>query len=422
MRALDRRLVIGLVVLGAVRVAIPLAALAASGTKLPGLPRYDYAPTTGDGSGFYAAAREFMGTWSRLPAATLACVALFVVAATGAILWARRTRGIGRAWTIVAAAAVFALAITPAVAAMHPPGAGVVGWPIVWSLPMLPYRVLGLPLDRDIAFAFGLTISLVANLVTLTATAFAGIYATGRRSVALLAASLFAIWPLLTGLVAGARGWENGAWTVDAGLVMYDEPVSTALAAVALALLLSPSLAPERVALAGVALGLATTVKLTNGIAAALALVLLLWRLGPRRTLPYTVALLAFVPVVVAYWPKGYAAGDLVPPRAFSLRYVVRSWSDSVLFGPRMLLVLVPLALVGAVALRAWWPRLVLAAFVLGNVVVYSVYVVTPQHPRFFFASLPAVFVLWSLGVVTLVGRVGLTQRRESQVDAEYAV
>ena len=422
MSGFDRRIVAVLAGLGAVRVAIPLAALAASGRKLPGLPRYDYAPTTGDGSGFYAAAREFMGTWKRLAPATLGATAGFAVAATAVIVWACRTRRIGRAWTLVAAACVAGLAITPAVAAMHPPGAGVVGWPIVWSLPMLPYRALGLPLDRDVAFAFGLALSLFANLVTLTAIAFAGLYATGRRSVALLAAALFAFWPLLTGVVAGGRGWENGAWTVDAGLVMYDEPLSTALVAVALALLLSPALAPERVALAGIALSLATAVKLTNGIAGLVALVLLGWRLGPRRTLPYAVGLVSFVPVLVAYWPKGYAAGELLPEHAFSASYVVRSWSESVLFGPRMLLVLVPIAVVGVVALRGAWPRLVLAAFVLGNVFLYSVYVVTPQHPRFVFASLPAVFVLWSLGAVTLAGRAGLDRRRESEVDPEYAV
>ncbi|MDQ3821879.1 MAG: hypothetical protein M3321_01395, partial [Actinomycetota bacterium] len=48
--------------LAAVRVAIPLAALAASGRALPGLPRYEYDGLTGDATGFYAATREFIAS------------------------------------------------------------------------------------------------------------------------------------------------------------------------------------------------------------------------------------------------------------------------------------------------------------------------------------------------------------------------
>jgi hypothetical protein len=403
---LERRALVVLCSLAAFRVAVPLVVLAASGSKLPGVPRYDYVPTAGDGSGYYAATREFLASWGRLPLPALLALVLATVVGACALVWAWRSRSLAREWLIVLAAAGFALVVTAAVTQMVPPGAPVFGWPLVWSLPMLPYRALGFPLDPDIAFGFGLTLSLLANVVTVFATAAVGLYATGRRSLGLLAAGLFAFWPLLAGLVGGSRGWENGTWNVDAGLAMYTEPLSTALVTVALALLLAPRPAPTTLALAGVTLSLATTVKLTNAIAAALALALVAAHLGRGRALPYFAGLLSFVPVVVAYWPKSYYPGLFDDPgsrQLFSLDYMLRNWSESLLFGPRTLLVLVPLAVVGVVVLRRWWPRSLLAAWVLSNAVFYSFYSFTPQHPRFLFASLPAAFVLGSLGAATLV-------------------
>jgi hypothetical protein len=396
-----------LAVLAVVRVTLPLAALAASGNKLPGLPRYDYVPTTGDGSGFYAATREFLASWGRLPLPLLIALVIATLAGTGILVRSWRRGKPAREWLIVLAAAGFALVVAAAVTQMNPPGAAVFGWPLVWSLPMLPYRALGFPLDPDIAFGFGLTLSLVANVVTVVATAFAGLYATGRRSLGLAAAALFAFWPLLVGLVGGTRAWGNGTWAVDAGLAMYTEPLSTALVTVALALLLSPRLTPMRIGLAGVALSLATTVKLTNALVGIAALALLAIRLDRTRVLPYLAGLLTFVPILVAYWPKGYAAlfddPNSWPRDPFSADYVIRNWSDSLLFGPRTLLVLVPLAVVGTLALRGRWPRLLLVAWVLGNAAFYSFYRVTPEHPRFLFASLAALFVLWIVGAATVI-------------------
>jgi hypothetical protein len=394
-------------VLALVRIAVPLAVLAASGRKLPGVPRYAYVPTTGDGSGFYAATREFLASWGRIPTVALVGLAVTAVTAAGALGWAWRRQRAPRAWLIVLAAAGFALVVTPAIGEMHPPGAAVFGWPLLWSLPMLPYRALGFPLDPDIAFGFGLVLSLLANVVTVVATAVCGLYATARRSLALLAAALFAFWPLIVGVVGGARSWENGTWTVDAGLAMYTEPVSTALVTVALALLLSPRLTSTRLALAGVALSLATAVKLTNVLAAAAALVLVAARVERRRALAYVAGAVSFVSVVATYWPKGYSAQfdnpNSWPRHPFSAGYVVHSWSDSLLFRPPTLLVLAPLAVIGFLAVRNVWRRLLLAAWIVGNAVFYSFYRVTPQHPRFLFASLPAVFVLWSAGAGTVL-------------------
>ena len=57
--------------LAAIRVAIPLAAYADAGSGLPGLPAFARSPLdgglTGDATGFYAATREFMAAWGRMP-------------------------------------------------------------------------------------------------------------------------------------------------------------------------------------------------------------------------------------------------------------------------------------------------------------------------------------------------------------------
>jgi hypothetical protein len=63
-------------VLVAVRVAIPLAAHADSGSKLPGLPRWTYDGFTGDATSFYAGAREFIAAWGRMPRPLLAVVGI----------------------------------------------------------------------------------------------------------------------------------------------------------------------------------------------------------------------------------------------------------------------------------------------------------------------------------------------------------
>ena len=380
--------------LAAIRVAIPVAALAASGDALPGLPRYEYAGLTGDATGFYAATREFIASPARLGAVLLGLLVLATLLAAVALVVAWRRRFVERAWLVVAAAAGFALVVAAVVTQMEAPGAAVFGWPLVWSLPMLPYRTFGGPLDREIAFGFGLVLSLAANAVTVVATAYAGLYATGRRTLGLAAAAAFALWPLLMGVVGGERAWGNGTWTVDAGLALYTEPLSTALVTTALALLLSPRLDELRVAVAGVALSLATAVKLSNGLlAAAGALVLLAFR--RPVVLPYVAGALTFAPVVAVYWPKGYDAQRREP---FSLEYAGRSWSDSLLFSPRTLVVLVPLALVGAIALRSWRSRLLLAAWIVPTAALYTFYRVTWEHPRFLFAALPAAFVLWVTG------------------------
>jgi hypothetical protein len=402
--------------LAAIRVVLPLLVLA--GVAVPSTPAFEYDGLTGDATGFYAAAREFMASFGRVPNAVAAATVLAAVA--GSVMLVRLRRR-ARGWAIVGACAVVAIVSSVAITEMHAPGAAVVGWPIVWSVPLFPYRALGL--DQDGAYAVAVALSLAANAVTVVATAYAGLYATGRRAVALGAASLFAFWPLLTGLVGGERAWENGTWAVDAGLAAYTEPLSTALVTVALALLLSPRLTDVRLALAGGLLGLAATVKLTNGLLAAGALALLVARVGPRASLPFAAAGAAFLPVVAAYWPKGYPAildedPDAWPSDPFDLGHAVEAWSDSLLFTPVLLLLLVPLAILGALALRPAWPLRLVVLWSLLNPLVYSFYFVTALHPRFLFASLPAVFVLWALGAATVAAT--LSRRLRPRGDVDY--
>lgn len=395
-----------LAVLAAIRVAIPLAALAAEGSQLPGLPRYSFVALSGDATGFYAAAREFMASWGRLPPAVVVTLALAVLAGAAAFVAGWRGYRDRRAWLLAGAALAAALVVTAGVSQMNPPGAAVFGWPLVWSLPMLPYRALGGPLDPEIAFGFGLTLSLAANAVTIIATAYAGLYATGRRTVGLVAAALYAFWPFLTGLVGGSRAWENGSWQIDAGLHLYTEPLSTALVTTAAALLLHPRRTPLRLAGAGAVLSLATTVKLSNGFAAVLGLAILVVAIGARRSLPFLAGGLSFAPVVAAYWPLGYVQVFDNPvsfPRVpFALDYAARSWSESLLFTPRTVLLLAPLAVAGAFLVRRGAALALLLAWTLVNPAFYSFYANTPLHPRFLYASLPTFFVLWAAGAAAI--------------------
>jgi hypothetical protein len=395
-----------LLALAALRAVPPLVVLAASGRDLPGAPPYTYTPLNGDSYGYYATAREFMATLGRIDPVVAAALALaaLLVGWIGVRLWLA-----GRRWQgVVVVAAVLALALTYVVDRMTPSGAVVFGWPLLWSLPMLPYRTAGLPLDPDVAFGFGLALALAANAAAVVATAFVGLYTTGRRAVGLVAAALFAIWPLLTRPLAGPSAWENGQWQADVGLHLYTEPLSTALVAAAFALVLSPRLDDLRLALAGLALGYATLTKLSNGsLAFGTAVLVLLW-LGPRRALPLAAAGLVAVPLVAVYWPQGYPALEHVP--AWSPDYLAQSWTDSLIFRPGVLVVLLVPALLGALLVRRAEALALLAGAIVVTAVLYSFYEATWVHPRFLYVALPSLFVLQAAAVVALADRLRLQQ------------
>ena len=305
-------------------------------------------------------------------------------------------------------AVAYGLGLVGAVLAgrMRAVGAPTIGWPLVWSVPLLPYRALGLPLGPNLAFAVGLTLSLAANAVTLVATAVLGRRVTGRPLVGLGAAAIYALWPFISGLIGGHRAWENGTWLVDAGLHLYSEPLSTALVVTALVLVLDRRPTDTALAVAGVLLSLASVVRLSNAVIAAVVLVVTAARLGPRRAIVLVMGLGAFLPVALAYWSKGYtslpAAHGGLPPKPFALHYVRIAWTDSLLWRPPVLLLLLPLAAIGTLGVSGVWRRWLLWLVVACTAAFYSVYSVTDIHPRFLYVVFPLVLVLWCTGIAVV--------------------
>lgn len=381
-----RAWIVALVALAALRVAIPLVALAAEGRDLRVFPRYEYEPLIGDATGFHALARELISAGAG-PAGAAA------VAFLAAGLWA--VTRLRRSWhRLVSGSTAISLAATTVVLASEPAGSAVVGWSLLWAVLLLPFRLAGV-LSHDVAFAVALPVMLAANAVAVVATAYVGLRATGSRGVGLAAAALLTLWPFVVRPLAGERAWENGQWLVDVGLALYNEPLSTALVTTALALLLSPRLDDTRLAAAGLMFGFATAVKLSNGLLAVAVAALVIRRLGLRRTLPFVAAGLPFAVLVVAYYPKGYPVIPNVP--GFSLAQAGRSWSDSSVFDPLTLLILLPLAVVGIALLRNWAAAL-LGTTVAATAAFYTFYEHTHLHPRFLYVALPALFVLEAAG------------------------
>ena len=285
-------------------------------------------------------------------------------------------------------------------------GAAVIGWPLVWSVPLLPYRALGLSLDPDVAFAFGLALSLAAIAATVVATYALGARAASSVPIGLAAAALLAFWPLIALLLGGLGGAANGTWQIDLGLSLYTEPLSTALVVVALALVVKAEPAPVDAALAGALAGFAVSVRLSNVLIVG-CIVVWLWARRPALAVWAAAAAAAFAPLVLAYWSKGYAAlaPPIFPEHPFSLSYAWPAWADTLLWRPPVLLALLPLALVGTLrlprrtAVLLWSAVLLTAAF-------YTFYELTPLHPRFLFAVLPVVLVLWAAGAALVAGAV----------------
>jgi hypothetical protein len=392
--------------LAAVRVAIPLAAFADRGSRLPGMPRFERDPRlgglTGDATGFYAATREFMAGWARMPRPLLAVLVLVAVAGGVGLVVAWRRRPGLRPWLAPAAVCAAGLVVCVDVHWMEPSGAAVFGWPLVWALALLPFRAAGV-LTHALAWDVAFVLQLAFVALTVVAVAYLGRNATGRRWIGVLAAAFWTAWPLLVGLIAGHQAWTNGQWEVDVGLHGYSEPLSTLLVAAAAALLLAPAASRLQLSLAGCALSLATLTKLSNGLLAAAALVIVVLR---RQWQPYLAGALSLAPLVAVYWPLSYPKlfdnPQSWPRDPFDPAHVVTTWTHSSLFYPRTLLIVAPLALLGVPALRRPWALALVVAFVLLNPVFYSFYANTALHPRFLYASLPFLFVLWAGGVDTL--------------------
>jgi hypothetical protein len=396
--------------LAAIRVAIPLAAYADRGSSLPGLPAFSRSThdggLTGDATGFYAATREFMAAFGRMPRLVLALDALLALAALVAIVTLWRRRPAWRPWLVPAALCAFGLVVSVDVHWMKPSGAAVFGWPLVWAVPMLAYRALGFGLSKHVAWDFGFALSLLFVALTVLAVAYLGRNATGRRPLGILAATFWAAWPLLVGVIAGHDAWTNGQWEVDAGLHNYSEPLSTLLVTSGAALLLTPRLTQLRLATAGCILSAATLVKVSNGLLAAAALIVVFMRGRTRETLPYLAGALSLAPLVLVYWPRSYPKlfdhPESWPRDPFDVGHVVASWTHSSIFTPHTLAIVVPLAAIGVAGLLRPWQLVLVLAFLLINPIFYSFYANTAEHPRFLYASLPELFVLWAAALAVL--------------------
>jgi hypothetical protein len=282
---------------------------------------------------------------------------------------------------------------------MNPSGAAVFGWPLLWALPLTAVRVL-FGLGKHVAWDVGFALSLAIVAFTVVAVAYLGRNATGRRALGLLAAGFFTAWPLLVGLIAGHGAWANGQWEVEVGLHNYTEPLSTLLVTAGAALILAPGLTDVRLALAGCALSYATLVKVSNILLAAAALLVVFLRGRTREALPYLAGVLSLAPLVAVYWPLSYPKlfdnRQSWPRDPFDPAHIRSSWTHSSIFDLRTLAIVLPLAVVGAFVVRRPWPLALVLAFLLINPIFYSFYANTADHPRFLYASLPELFVLWA--------------------------
>jgi hypothetical protein len=403
----ERSFTVSVALLALLRILPALVVLVANGRSLPAIPGSAYGPPNGDTYGFYAAGREFVSAWAHVsrPLLAVAVLALGVALLLARRLWRTGSGGVAVALVSVAVGLFTAVGVR----AMVPTGAGAVGWPIVWSIPMFPLRATGL-LSYHVAYYAGIAILLAANVVTVIATAL-----TARRfarpEIALLAPALLVVWPFLMRFVEGTGNIVYGSWLDDQGIALYAEPLSTALVAVALALVILGAQDERAIAAAGALAGFATAVRISNiTIAAVLGLSVLLLR-NRRAAALYAIACAGMGAIAAAFWSLGYATfsggkSEQAPAGLFSWHYLLRSWRDSGVFDWKMLLILLPLPLIGAWFLRRRPVELLaLAGTIVVTAAFYSAYYITALHPRFLYVALPALFVLATVGVAALSGR-----------------
>ena len=404
--------------LAAVRAAIPLAALAFGGS-IPGFPPYSYRGPRGDASGYLATARAIIsagaGLGLLLPVLIVAVVAGFIGAR-----WAWRRWPYDRHWVLAASTAVASCVLAAVILNLEGQApAGAVGWPLVLSVPLLPFRVIGW-IDDEVAVGVGIALAIVANAVTIFATAFIGRRVTGSRGVGLLAAALFTFWPFLVWLLLGERTWVNSAWENEVGLELYTEPLSTACIATGLALALVRGRPPWAAVAAGIALGYAIAVRPTNLVFAAAVAILFAWERDWRSVGRFVAGGLAVLPIVLAFLPKkrGYdleLVRDETGLPLWSNDYLLSTFTEASVWRPLLLALLLPLVAIGVATLRCRRYGLMLLGGALANAAVYSFFRATFEHPRYLHAGLPALLVLWAAGAAWLAEHVP-RRRRFAQV------
>jgi hypothetical protein len=279
---------------------------------------------------------------------------------------------------------------------------------------LLPFRVIGW-IDDEVAVGVGIVLAILANAVTIFATAFIARRVTASRGVGLLAASLFTFWPFLIWLLIGERTWANGAWAIEAGLELYTEPLSTACVATGIALALVRD-RPWAAVAAGIALGYATAVRPTNVVFAAAVAILFAWERDWRSVGRFAMGGLTVLPIVIAFLPKkrGYDLELVRDERGMPLwsnDYLVATFTDSSVYRPLLLAVLLPLVLIGVVSMRSRPVALMLLGGAFANAAVYAFFRATWEHPRYLHAGLPALLVLWAAGAARVAD---LARRRSS--------
>ena len=409
MRAADSsRWLLWLGALAAVRAAIPLVALAFGGL-FPGFPPYSYDGPRGDASGYIDTARALISAGASyrlwLPVLAAAGLAGFL-----GLRWAWRRHPGHRHWVLAAAAGLVSCLLAAVILRIESQApAGAVGWPLLLSIPLLPFRIVGW-IDNEVAIGVGLALSILANAVTIFAIAFIGYFATGSRRIGLAASALFTFWPLLTWLLLGEQTWENSAWEIEAGLELYTEPVSTAAVAAGIALALVRGRPPWAVVAAGIALGYAISVRPTNVVFAVAAALLFASERDWRSVGRFVVGGVTMLPIVLAFLPKkrGYdleLARDETGKPLWSNDYILSTFTDSTVWHPLLLALLLPLVAVGVVASRSTRVALMLLGGALANAAVYAFFRATFEHPRYLQVGLPALLVLWAAGAAWLADR-----------------
>jgi hypothetical protein len=374
---------------------LALLVLAAEpGRLLPGLPHYRYQPLPGDAYGFFYAARAAITGLHSAAVVVSVVVALVILGLTWRRGIAVRIVGISWALGVVAAGIAHAVPVT---------GAAQLGWPLLWAIPLLPLRVIG-EATPDVAFAPALAISLLCNAVTVLASYVIARRIGFRENVALFGAALVSFWPLLS-LLTGADAARNATWQVWLGLSLYTEPLSTALVAVALALVVGRETSERDAAIAGALLGAATLVRVSNVLIAGCVVVALALFGRRRQAILAAVAGLAWAPAVLLFWPKGYPKlkPPIFPAHPFAVHYASDAWAKSYLWHPLVLVVIVPIALLGILK-SSRRDAMLLWACVGVTALLYTFYELTPIHPRFLYVIVPIVLVFWAAGVSVLAG------------------
>ena len=221
---------------------------------------------------------------------------------------------------------------------------------------------------------------------------------------------MFTFWPFLVWLLLGERTWANSAWEIDAGLELYTEPVSTACVAAGTALALVRGRPPWAMVTAGIVFGYAVAVRPTNVVFAAAVAILFASERDWRSAGRFVVGGVAVLPIVLAFLPKkrGYdleLARDQTGLPLWSNDYLVTTFTDSSVWRPLLLALLLPLVAIGVYALRSRPVALMLLGGALANAAIYSFFRATFEHPRYLQAGLPALLVLWTAGAAWVAHR-----------------